>query len=242
MKIIVSILFAMWSTSVFAGKLTELKFITESYPPYNYQENGKLMGMSVDILEAATKAAGDPVMRKDVKVQPWARGYAAALSGPKVALFATTRTTERESKFKWVGPISDTKVVIFSAKDITVNGAEDLNNYRIGAVRDDIGEQLLKQLGVKASSIKLQPKADLLVKQLGAGRIDMLAYEENVASYLMRSANIDKSKFKVVYVLSESQLYYSLSSDTPDDYVSMLQGGIDSITSSGVLAEIKSKY
>ena len=70
----------------------------------------------------------------------------------------------------------------------------------------------------------------------------MLAYEENVASYLMRSANIDKSKFKVVYVLSESQLYYSLSSDTPDDYVSMLQGGIDSITSSGVLAEIKSKY
>ena len=231
-----------FSTSIFANNLNDLSYITESYPPFNYHENKELKGLSVDVLEAATKAVGEPVSRSNIKLQPWARGYDAALKGPKVALFATTRTEERESKFKWVGPIIATKVVVFSSKNVTINDASELSKYKIGVVRDDVGEALLKKAGVPASAMKVSPGAELLIKQLAAGRIDMLAYEQSVATYLMKSANVDPSKFNVAYTLSEGQLFYSLSPDTPDEYVNKLQKGLDQIAQSGELDKIKSQY
>lgn len=241
MKILV-ITCLIFSTSLFAKNLNDLDYITEVYPPFNYLDGSQLKGISVDVLEAASKAVDEPVSRNDVKVQPWARGYASALSGPKVVLFATTRTEERESKFKWVGPIIKTKIVVFSNNNVTITNPADLNNYRIGVVRDDVGEQLLKQLGVKASAMKVSPKAELIIKQIDAGRVDMLAYEQTVAAYLMKSYDIDPSQFNVAYVLSEGELFYSLSPDTSDDYVNKLQQGIDKITESGELDKIKSQY
>ncbi|GLT16966.1 amino acid ABC transporter substrate-binding protein [Vibrio zhanjiangensis] len=231
-----------FSASIFANNLNDLNYITESYPPFNYHENKELKGLSVDVLEAATKAVGEPVSRSDIKLQPWARGYDAALKGPKVALFATTRTEEREPKFKWVGPIIATKVVVFSNKNVTISDPSEFSNYKIGVVRDDVGEALLKKAGVPESAMKVSPGADLLIKQLAAGRIDMLAYEQSVATYLMKSANVDPSKFNVAYTLSEGQLYYSLSPDTPDEYVTKLQKGLDQIAQSGELDKIKSQY
>ncbi|MDN3611166.1 hypothetical protein QWZ16_16130 [Vibrio ostreicida] len=70
----------------------------------------------------------------------------------------------------------------------------------------------------------------------------MLAYEETVASYLMKASNIDPSKLKVVYTLSSGQLFYSLSPDTPDEHVEKLQKGLDMITQSGKLDAIKNSY
>lgn len=231
-----------FSTSIFANNLNDLNYITESYPPFNYHENKKLKGLSVDILEAATKAVGEPVSRSNIKLKPWARGYDTALKGPKIVLFSTTRTEERESKFKWAGPIIATKVVVFSSKGVTINDASELSKYKIGVVREDVGEALLKKAGVPASAMKVSPGAEQLIKQLAAGRIDMLAYEESVGAHLMKSANLDPSKFNVAYTLSEAQLFYSLSPDTPDEYVNKLQKGIDQITQSGELDKIKSQY
>ncbi|MDN3611167.1 ABC transporter substrate-binding protein [Vibrio ostreicida] len=166
MKLLVSVFCLLLSASVWANKLEELTYITESYPPFNYEEGGQLKGIAIDVLEAATEAVGDPVGRKDVKLQAWARGYASALSGPNVVLFSTTKTKEREPKFKWVGPIIDTKVVVFSAKDVVIKDASELNNYRIGVVRDDIGEQLLQQQGVKSSSLKVSPEPTFWLSKL----------------------------------------------------------------------------
>ncbi|WP_205620222.1 substrate-binding periplasmic protein [Salinivibrio socompensis] len=179
-----------------------------------------------------------------MKLQPWARGYATALSDPNTVLFSTTRTDEREDKFKWVGPITDTKIVVWApkSKGITINNASDFANYKVGVVRDDVGEHLLRSMGVDQSVLRLSPKPDLLAKQLAAGRIDMWAYEENVSAYIMSQSNIDTSQFEVVHVLNESQLYYSLSNNTPDSYVEKLQAGVDQAIMDGTLDEIKNKY
>ncbi|ODQ00207.1 MULTISPECIES: substrate-binding periplasmic protein [Salinivibrio] len=244
MKSLIAASLLVFSTTTVAANLSDLNYITEVYPPFNYEENGQLKGIAVDFLEAATEAAGEPITRDQVKIQPWARGYATALSEPNTVLFSTTRTEEREDKFKWVGPITDTKIVVWApkSKGITINSGSDFANYKVGVVRDDVGEHLLRSLGVSDNALRLSPKADLLAKQLAAGRVDMWAYEENVSSFIMSQNNVDTSQFEVVYVLSEAQLYYSLSKSTPDSYVEKLQAGVDKAIASGALDEIKSQY
>ncbi|ODP97117.1 amino acid ABC transporter substrate-binding protein [Salinivibrio sp. SS3] len=244
MKSLIAASLLVFSTTTVAANLGELDYITEVYPPFNYEERGELKGIAVDFLEAATEAAGDPVSRDQVKIQPWARGYATTLSEPNTVLFSTTRTDEREDKFKWVGPITDTKIVVWApkSKGITIDNASDFANYKVGVVRDDVGEHLLRSMGVDEDALRLSPKADLLAKQLAAGRVDMWAYEENVSAFIMSQNNIDTSQFEVVHVLDESQLYYSFSNNTPDSYIEKLQAGIDQATADGTLEAIKSKY
>ena len=73
-------------------------------------------------------------------------------------------------------------------------------------------------------------------------RVDMIAYENNVAKTMMTNAGMTPSDYETVYVLSKSFLYFAFSLDTPNEYVSKLQKGIDLIESNGKLESIKSKY
>jgi len=214
-----------------AGELTSLNYVTESYPPYNFKDGGKLQGIAVDLLSAASQAAGDPVNASEIKVLPWPRAYKMASDGPNTVLFSTTRTEQREPLFQWVGPITATRVVLLARKGggIQINSEADIKKFSIGAIRDDIGEQLVKAAGVPDSSIKKIPSADSLAKMLNIGRIDLWAYEENVARWFIKQGGFNNADFETVYVLKESDLYYTFSKDIPQQKVDALQGGIDAI-------------
>jgi polar amino acid transport system substrate-binding protein len=218
--------------SVSANDLSKVKFISEVYPPYNYEDAGANKGIAIDLLIAAMKQQSVTISAGDIKIQSWARGYRAVLDGPNLCLFSTTRTAERENQFKWVGPISKTRVVILAKKSsgIKIGSPADLNNYTIGAIRDDVGEQLLKELGIPASLIKLGTDANAIVKKLQADRVQLWAYEENVARWFIKSQGIDNSDYEVVHVLKEAELYYAFSKDVSDDTINALQSGLDSLS------------
>ena len=65
-----------------------------------------------------------------LEVFPWARGYKMALNEPNTALYSTTRTPERETLFKWVGPLASNDWVMFGKKGtkIKLNNLEDAKN------------------------------------------------------------------------------------------------------------------
>ncbi|MCD8521421.1 MAG: transporter substrate-binding domain-containing protein [Saccharospirillaceae bacterium] len=217
--------------SAWAGELTTLKYITESYPPYNFKEGDKLQGIAVDLLVAATVAAGDPLSVDSIRVLPWPRAYMLAQKEAGTVLFSTTRTEQREPLFQWVGPIASTRVVLMARKadNIVINNADDISRYMVGAILDDIGEQLLKSAGVADSAIKIIPSADALAKMLGAGRIQLWAYEENVARWYIKQSKLDNTQFEVVHVLKESDLYYTLNNNIPAATVQRLQEGVNKI-------------
>jgi ABC-type amino acid transport substrate-binding protein len=216
---------------VCAGDLTELEYITESYPPYNFKEGNQLQGIAVDVLVAATAAAGDPLSVASIRMLPWPRAYLRAQKEDGVVLFSTTRTEQREPLFQWVGPIAATRVVLMARKadNIVISSVDDISRYTVGAILDDIGEQLLKSAGVAESSIKIIPSADALAKMLGAGRIQLWAYEENVARWYIKQSKLDNTQFEVVHVLKESDLYYTLNNNIPAATVQRLQDGVDKI-------------
>ncbi len=80
----------------------ELQIFTEDSPPSTYLENGKLAGLSAEIVQEILNRLN---LADTIKMVPWARGYNLALNEPGVLLFSTTRLPQREELFQWVGPL-----------------------------------------------------------------------------------------------------------------------------------------
>jgi polar amino acid transport system substrate-binding protein len=229
-----------------AQSIDELTFLTEQYPPYNFHEAGEVRGIAVDLLLLMLKQTQSKQTLGDIKLGPWARGYRTVLNRPNTCLFSMTRTDERDPLFKWVGPIIPTRVALIARKDraITINEIKDLAPYKIGVVVDDIGEELLRETGMPLTT---DPLAGVNVtnrslKKLQSGRIDLWAYEENVAKFSMEAQGFDLDEYETVYILAEGDLYYACHKETPDSVVSQLQQALDGLKARGEYQKVVDAY
>lgn len=229
-----------------AQSLDGLSLITESYPPYNYEQDGEIKGMSVDILEAVLDETGSSLSKSDVRLLPWATGYDKALNEENTVLFACTRTDQREDKFKWAGPISPTKISLVAKKGsgVKIGSMNDIaeKDYTIGVVRDDVGQQLLESGGVPSDNIEVESEALLNIRKLDRGRVDAWAYEENVAMWLINSNGFNSGDFEAVHELQEGELYFAFNKQTPDSVVDAFQEALDKIVASGKYEKILNNY
>ena len=214
-----------------ALELNQLRYITEHSPPHNYVEGGELKGPAVELVLATTRQAGSPLQRQSILVQPWARAWRNTLEGPNTVLFSTIRTAEREAQFKWVGPTGSEKYVIIAEKmrAIDIDDADDLKAYRIGAVRDDIGETYLRELNISDEKISLTSNVNNLGKMLKAGRIDMWVFGEDGWRQSLHASGIDPSDYEAIYVLKKNDYYFAFSLDVDDRLVEQMQRALDTI-------------
>lgn len=226
-----AILLVAYSVSAMSQTLNSLTYLTEEYPPYNFSEEGKITGIAVDLLLKASEEVGEQILWEDIALQPWARAYRSTLIKPDTVLFSTTRTTLRENLFYWVGPISDTRIVVLAKKShqIKIEGPMDLAQYRIGVIRDDVGEQLLLEAGVPRDSIQENSYAENIAQQIQKDRIDLWAYEENVAKWWIATAGFKTSDYEVVHILQEGELYYAFNKNTDVKVIKLLQKGVDMV-------------
>jgi len=214
-----------------ASEPADLTYYTEQLPPSNYQENGTLQGISVDLLEAITEKMGKKVSREEVNLVPWTVGYQAALTQNDTVLFSMARTSEREDSFKWAGPIYTNRKVLFAKPEmgITIENSEDLKGYRIGVITDDIAIQHLLEIGVNQSQIVPESNVSTIIAALDNGEIDLWACPETAGRYFTEQATGNNSHFTVVYQLHTQDLYYAFSKDIPDSRVRSFQQALDDL-------------
>lgn len=81
----------------------ELRLLTEAGPPFNFPGRDGPEGFSVDIVRELLRRTGDSGA---ITFLPWARAYDTALHRPNTLIFTIGRTPERETLFRWVGPIA----------------------------------------------------------------------------------------------------------------------------------------
>ena len=243
-KLTVILLFLIISSSVRAQTVDDLVFITENYPPLNFEKDRKLQGVSVDVLLEILKRVGSKQTIKDIELLPWARGYKMALNRKNTVLFVMGRTEARENLFKWVGPLLPSKIVLIAEKKrgIKINSVKDINQYTTGAVREDIGEQMLLNLGVKKEQIYLTNSGITTAKMLHKGRFDMWAYEQIVALWNIKELGYNPKDYEEVYILKESAYYYAFHRGTNDKIVVKLQKALDELLADGKVKELLNKY
>ncbi len=208
-----------------------LTYYTEELPPYNYEENGTLQGISVDLLESVTEELGAKVPREEVHLVSWTEGYQTALTQPGTVLFSTARTPEREQSFKWAGPIYTDNEVLFARRNrgITLQSPADLTGYRIGVIAGDIAIQQLLELGVNQNQLVPESNVSVLIAKLESGEIDLWACPAPSDRYYAKQVTGNYYTYPVVYHLQTADAYYAFSKDVPDSTVQSFQQALDAV-------------
>jgi polar amino acid transport system substrate-binding protein len=219
------------TTPINTQNLEALTYYTEQYPPYNYQENGSIKGVSVELLSAITEKLGAKVIPNKIHLTTWADGYQTALTQNNTVLFSTVRLPERETAFKWAGPICSYQYALFTGWDKTtaVNSTEELKNYKIGVITDDAAIPLLLAAGVDSSQLVYETSAAVLIEKLAHGDIDFWCYPEEVGRFICEQETGDYYAFNVVYRLESVDLYYAFNKQTPDSTVNAFQQALDEL-------------
>jgi polar amino acid transport system substrate-binding protein len=102
--VLMTIISCMNSAPAVSAK--DITYLTEQYPPYNFQKDGKLQGTSVDLLEMVWERMGENLNKSAISILPWTEGYQRTLNENNTVLFTTARLKQREQLFKWAGPIA----------------------------------------------------------------------------------------------------------------------------------------
>lgn len=240
-----TLIFFTWSL-LYAStvELPEFEILTEPFYPYQFKEDGTIKGVSVDLLLLMLKRAGSSQGRDDITMLPWARGYFMAQVRENSLLFSTTRTPEREDLFKWVGPIFKNTMFLIAKKQkhIKITHPEELRDYTIGTVRDDVGELYLKALGVSISQFTRNNTNTGNIRMLDLGRVQLVAQSWNLFAQEARSIGLHPRDFEPVYTLHTDDLYYAFHRQTPDRVIRTLQNTFNALKAEGVLEQIKKGY
>lgn len=209
----------------------KLKIYTENSPPSNYLENGRLKGISVDIVREILRRLNMP---DDIQIVPWARGYTLALTQPNVALFSTTRLPQREKLFKWVGPLYSQTWGFYARKDSDLNltSLEQAKTVsRIGTYYKDAKEQYLLANGFR--NLVSTNKNVSNIRHLMEGTIDMWASSDFNMPYLARQAGVDPDQLELVLPFKRVKNYIAFSIESPETLVTQWQQTLDELKDDG---------
>jgi len=219
------------SSNPLSKQIEKMSFFTENYAPFNYEQEGQLYGVSVDILEALFTKMNVNLNRSDVNLVDWSAGYKATLQSTGTMLFSTVRIPERENLFKWVGPIAPHKDVLIALKSrhVTVSVPGDMANYKTGAIRDYSSIQLLLNYGVNYSSLFIAENVNDLYAMLANGTVDCIAYTEMGHKLVLSGLGLNEADYEFPFSLRVSELYYAFNISTSNEVISFFQDALDNL-------------
>jgi polar amino acid transport system substrate-binding protein len=240
MKILFGMLASLILISVSPVRPENMIILTENLPPLNYVEDGVLVGPSVEIVREIQKRVGS---NEKIEVYPWARAYKMALEEENIVLFSTTYTKDRHDKFKWIGPLAKKRDILIAKKSsgIEINSLEDAKKVkRIGTLRDDTRELLLKSLGF--SNLESVSDEQQNAKKLILGRIDLWAYKIPGLRTICDLSGVNYDELKEVYHLREIEVMIAFSKKSPDQIVQKWRDAFNEMLADNTILKIKKKW
>jgi ABC-type amino acid transport substrate-binding protein len=226
-----------------AGPATDagLRIITEDFPPFNYPgADGKAAGLSTDVVHDILARLNQTAV---IEILPWSEGYSIALAGPRVVLYSTVRTDDREHLFRWVGPVAANDYTLYARKGsgLQITSLEAAKKAGlIGVVKDDARHQFLLENGF--DNILTCSRDTGCLRNLTAGTTDLWLGSSVNSAEIARTAGIDPSALEALYTIRTVPLYIAFSKDTADSVVAAWQDALDAMKRDGTYDAILKKY
>jgi len=222
----------------------DLIYLTENFPPHNFEKDGRLMGASVEILELIWTRMGSSRRKSDIQLVPWARGIKRLENEPNVVLFGMGFSAERIKKFHWVGPYYEHALSLIAKKEknIRIYKIEDAKEINIGVVREDIGHQMLLNLGFLPARLDLSPDIDSLYHKLAANRFNLICYVEPSFFEYADTQSPDRNIYEPIFQISNMKSGFGFSKNIPETLVKKFQNALDDLKTSSSIDVILKKY
>ena len=194
----------------------EITFYTENYPPANFVDNGEMKGITIESLKLMWNKMSQ--QEQNIFVVPWARGYRNALLEPNTALFTMSRTEERETLFKWLGPLFQSRHVLIAKKSKNIKAASvhDLFQFRVATIRGDISEISLQKMGYPELNMAKVTELERAFYMMQSDRVELLMVSIHGFQHLMERLGGDASHYEQVWHVNTVGNYIAFNRNIPD--------------------------
>lgn len=157
------------------------------FPPFEFHENGKVIGLDADIVNQVFNRIG---YKTEITNYPWKRALEMSKTGEADAIMSIRKSAEREADYIFSDPISVTQNYFFKMnnKEIQAENINDLKAYNIGIVRGYVYGKIFDEANFPNLSEATSDTPELqLLNKLASGRVDLIACEINVCNYIINS-------------------------------------------------------
>jgi polar amino acid transport system substrate-binding protein len=219
---------------------SDLKMLTEEYPPVTFMKDGKVSGFVTDVVREIIARQG---ISDKIRLTSWDEAYNAALSNPNVVLFSTERTEKREKLFQWVGPAGKNSAIFYAKKGsgIRINSLEEARKIAaIATTTDWFTEQYLKSRGF--TNLVSSPLPTTNVKQLISGEVQLSVFTDITVPEIVKNAGYRMDDLEPVFTVSNTYFYIAISLGTPFETVKKWQSALDSLKADGTFEKIYRSY
>ena len=207
-------------------------FLTEySIPGVKLDNNGDVIGPTIDLMNDLAERVGK---ERVFYLMPWARAMQRAQHTPRSILFETVRNAERESLFKWVGPIMYFDMQLYGPPKLKGMSKEQISkNYVACGYRGASYLPILASLGFHEDNnlILMKTQTDCL-NMLRLGRADVTPMNG-----FRRGDLYEEPELRLVplIALNEVALYMAFSLDFTDSEIKLWQQQLEQLYRDGTL-------
>ena len=219
-----------------------LTLVTEENPPFNYTEQGKVVGLSTEIVTELGKRSGVPLQ---IKSMAWEDAYVAAQRDKETCIYSTARLENRERLFTWIGPIATNQWVLIGKSDFAgpLTKVEDARKYRVGVVAKDAKVEFLMEKGVtdlrEVRDDGLVPPR-LMLGRDDPNRLDLWATSAYGARRTAARANV--KDLKVLLNINRVPLFLACGRNTTPETVRALNQAFEKAAKDGTIKRISDQY
>lgn len=210
------------------------------YPPFEFYQNGKIVGFEVDVILEIGK-----ILNKEIKLidLPF-DGILASLRTGKIDIgcSALSATEERKKSISFSKSYHVSTLVFLTADE----NLKDLNSYKdkkIGVQSGSIYESFLKEKKAQNPSIQFQSlsKVPELLQNLKNKTVDGILLGQREAISIQKNFQ-DQGVKTFIFDIVESNNEYAIALPQDSKLTEQINQAIDELTRSGKIEEIERKW
>lgn len=222
------------------GMAAPLRLLTEDAPPMSFLREGRVEGMSAEVVRELARRLGDEIK---IELVPWTRAYLLAQHQADTAVFSTVRTPERETLFRWVGPLVRGQTRFYSLKTSNLQVRDLQEATRAGWIavpREWYTYQTLKAHGL--SNVYGTSGSRQMINLLKHGRASLIATEDITLAQELAAGGLPLDQVQAHYSFMSSDYYIAFSLQTDPERVRRWQAMLETMRADGSLQRIVHRW
>lgn len=230
-------------------KITQTKLLSvateAAYPPMEFSQDGKIVGLGSDILAEVAKDLGAEVKQIDLPFQ----GILPGLLAKKFDFVATSVgiNAERAKRYAYTMPVAENSSTIIKKAGSEITGTSDLKGKvvatQLASSMEPIARRIDEQLkgqGEGFEELKLFPSFNDCILSVGNGNADAALAPLPIINYLMSQ---HPGVFEIVGRASEKPTYVAWVVRPEDaDLRDAINKTLKRLHQTGKLAELQQKW
>lgn len=215
------------------GKLTVCT--NPPYAPFEYEENGEIVGLDADIAAAIAEDLGVTSEMFSTSFEGIQSGVALSSGQCDLALSGITITEERKSVMNFTEAYVDDNLAVLVPSGSSITGAADLSGAKVGVQQATSGEKYAQDAG--ANTVQYEDNG-LLLQAVQTGQVDAVVGNITVLSEMLTS---DESLTVVEEIETGEQIAGAVATEN-SDLLEAANKTLAAMEEDGRMADLREKY